>query len=526
MSMIDAVLVNSSIISGDINTNESFEGINKEVEYEEIFILTPPNILSGGNTIVNNYNTYVTIISGTTPVEVGFKPKDSIFVSSTNPLADFTDLGQALIYAKTNINFTFTDRLFLIYVDSGTYTLSGCDISTMGIDDVSIEIIGVNSSDINYTRFTGGRESNTYIVLDCYNALLSAVKLKNTYLTFKNCSLFNSNTGTMDTDNACFLFQSGGIFFEDCKIQFVTAPSLGNGSITLAKASSLTGIFSAFSRCHINVIYSRGIADKTYSFIDFTGTSHPYIFFNDNYINLSLMPPANSSHAVFYNARNADTSTTPYSFGNKNSVRCSISSASFSKTFTFWKGSCIGTVANPIFFEKNTLVGSNPSSTGKLIWFDYDSNTSNGTIKLSSNIFTNEQSNSSIILSNVGSGDTVKMNGNMYEGTFINLSGAGTMLNTSIGITPITTKTTDYTLLTSDYTVLANSSSPILFTIPSAIANLGKEYVLKNINTGELSISGTSGQTFDGAISGSLTTNQAWTIKSDGANYFIINKVV
>ena len=58
--------------------------------------------------------------------------------------------------------------------------------------------------------------------------------------------------------------------------------------------------------------------------------------------------------------------------------------------------------------------------------------------------------------------------------------GSGIITESAISITPVITKTTDYTVLNNDFTIIGdNAATPILFTMPSTSGNLGKEYVFK-----------------------------------------------
>lgn len=80
-----------------------------------------------------------------------------------------------------------------------------------------------------------------------------------------------------------------------------------------------------------------------------------------------------------------------------------------------------------------------------------------------------------------------------------------------------------YTALTTDYTVNATANS-FAITLPTAVGDQGKVYVIKNSGAGTISVNTTSGQTIDGNASGVITLSQyeGLTVQSDGTNWIII----
>jgi len=86
-----------------------------------------------------------------------------------------------------------------------------------------------------------------------------------------------------------------------------------------------------------------------------------------------------------------------------------------------------------------------------------------------------------------------------------------------------TSKTAAYTLTAYDSTVNCTTNT-FAVTLPTAVTNTGKTYVIKNSGTGVITINTTSSQTIDGNASGALTLNQyeSLTVQSNGANWIIL----
>tara|TARA_R110000868_G_scaffold335657_1_gene596524 strand:+ start:360 stop:716 length:357 start_codon:yes stop_codon:yes gene_type:complete len=53
---------------------------------------------------------------------------------------------------------------------------------------------------------------------------------------------------------------------------------------------------------------------------------------------------------------------------------------------------------------------------------------------------------------------------------------------------PVSTKTAAYTVTATDYYLVANSASPITFTMPAASSNANRVFVFKNIGAGALTL--------------------------------------
>lgn len=85
------------------------------------------------------------------------------------------------------------------------------------------------------------------------------------------------------------------------------------------------------------------------------------------------------------------------------------------------------------------------------------------------------------------------------------------------------TKTADYTLTIID-DIVAVTANNVTLTLPSAVNVNGKEYTLKNLGTGTVTINTSSGETIDGNGSGVLTLAQydSLTVRSNGSNWIIV----
>ena len=85
-------------------------------------------------------------------------------------------------------------------------------------------------------------------------------------------------------------------------------------------------------------------------------------------------------------------------------------------------------------------------------------------------------------------------------------------------INSISTATTGAAAANTDYIYLCNGT--FTYTQPTAVSNTN-EYVIKNVSSGIITITGTSSQTFDGATSVVLTTNQSVHLISNNTNWNI-----
>jgi hypothetical protein len=65
-------------------------------------------------------------------------------------------------------------------------------------------------------------------------------------------------------------------------------------------------------------------------------------------------------------------------------------------------------------------------------------------------------------------------------------------------ISPVTTVTSDYTVLANDSLLIGNSTFNVTLTLPPAASVIGKSYDVKNINTGRITIVGSGSDVIDG----------------------------
>ena len=360
--------------------------------------------------------------------DLGFKASNTIFVSTTNPLADFNNLNEALVYAKSIAQaISVSNAPVRILLDAGSFTLNDVDLTSVGIDDSVITIEGISPSEPFYGWVTSFNLSPTEVVLDAYVANGYAVKCRYLYLLFKNCNIKCYPPVTTDANGVGLSFYSGGAWFIDCKILFTPAPTTsGTGKNVFLNVYRTSGVFVNFIRTYINTVLVRGTANYTYSFIDLTGASHPYLFSLDSYIYMNTVPLFSSCNFIFFNAANTDTSATPYSQVKNTVIRISPF-ATYAKTITFWKSVAIGQTSNPNIFERNTFISSLASATGKILWFDYDTIPGTGKLYLNYNIFINQAALNSINIANIGAGDILYLSKNSYQGLMTKMIGTGTV---------------------------------------------------------------------------------------------------
>jgi len=94
--------------------------------------------------------------------------------------------------------------------------------------------------------------------------------------------------------------------------------------------------------------------------------------------------------------------------------------------------------------------------------------------------------------------------------------------------TPISVKTSNYTLTETDHTILG--SGAFTLTLPSAATCAGRQYTMKQLaSASSITITGTSTQRFDGTsfASGPKTIAsqyRAMTVVSDGSDWWIVNE--
>lgn len=115
-------------------------------------------------------------------------------------------------------------------------------------------------------------------------------------------------------------------------------------------------------------------------------------------------------------------------------------------------------------------------------------------------------------------GTITPTNSPIVNGNNINLSFSKTQGQIN-ALTSYASKTAGYTITLLDYFVELTSSTST-FTLPTAVGNSGKQYVVKNSGSGVLTVSTTSSQTIDGSASLVLfNTNSTALLISDGANW-------
>lgn len=101
----------------------------------------------------------------------------------------------------------------------------------------------------------------------------------------------------------------------------------------------------------------------------------------------------------------------------------------------------------------------------------------------------------------------------------INFTGAFSTSNLKSGYVA---KTSTYTITTSDYTIDCTSGT-FTVTLPTAVGNAGRIYVVRNGGTGTITIACNGAQTINGVATKILNTQYSgFTIMSDGANNIII----
>ncbi len=85
----------------------------------------------------------------------------------------------------------------------------------------------------------------------------------------------------------------------------------------------------------------------------------------------------------------------------------------------------------------------------------------------------------------------------------------------------ITTVTTTYTVLSTDDIVICNSTTSFVATLPTAVGITGKEYDIKNINTGLITLEGDGSETIDNELNQTINQYSNITVVSDGTEWWI-----
>jgi hypothetical protein len=88
----------------------------------------------------------------------------------------------------------------------------------------------------------------------------------------------------------------------------------------------------------------------------------------------------------------------------------------------------------------------------------------------------------------------------------------------------IQSKSANYTIAATDDVVICSGSSSFTITLPTAVGRAGKQFKVKQVGTGVITMASTSAQTIDGLSAGSTQLFQydALTFESDGANWVIV----
>lgn len=133
--------------------------------------------------------------------------------------------------------------------------------------------------------------------------------------------------------------------------------------------------------------------------------------------------------------------------------------------------------------------------------------------------------NSSLTIGNttISLGGTATSIGNL---TLANVTiTSGSISNIAIGAA-ITTKNANYTATSSDETILGNAStSNITITLPTAVGNTGKTFIVKKIDStaNSVIVATTSSQQIDGALTKTFTTQYTGIqVQNDGSNWYIL----
>jgi len=88
-------------------------------------------------------------------------------------------------------------------------------------------------------------------------------------------------------------------------------------------------------------------------------------------------------------------------------------------------------------------------------------------------------------------------------------------------IFPLTGVSNTYSIQSTDNTIECVSGT-FTVTLPTAIGVIGKQYVIKNVGSGTITVATTSSQTIDGNNTVSLTQNESIIVVSDDSDWKII----
>ena len=85
---------------------------------------------------------------------------------------------------------------------------------------------------------------------------------------------------------------------------------------------------------------------------------------------------------------------------------------------------------------------------------------------------------------------------------------------------PYSAKSTTYTIGDEDYFIDCTSGT-FTVTLPTAVGVSGKIYIVKNSESGTITVATTSSQTIDGSSTKTLSQYQSIQVQSNGANWVI-----
>lgn len=93
------------------------------------------------------------------------------------------------------------------------------------------------------------------------------------------------------------------------------------------------------------------------------------------------------------------------------------------------------------------------------------------------------------------------------------------------GITyPLTAVSDTYTIGVDDYFIECTTNT-FTVTLPTAVGVNGKQYIIKNVGTGLITVGTTSSQTIDGTLTKTLSQNESIEVVSNNSNWKIVGGV-
>lgn len=82
-------------------------------------------------------------------------------------------------------------------------------------------------------------------------------------------------------------------------------------------------------------------------------------------------------------------------------------------------------------------------------------------------------------------------------------------------------KTTTYTIAKKDYLIECTSGT-FTVTLPTAVSDTGRQFIIKNSGAGTITIDGNGTETIDGAATVALAQYESKTVVSNGANWIVV----